>query len=227
MTGMPRARQNRYAAFLEAVADARDGFRRIRSLRRAAIAGMLAAACGTDGHRPDATFTIELPPGEGIPVLEAVGDSIVLHAGPSSGTPMTGALTGSRGRILPYDSARYVTLEPGAVVATDATEIVGYNHGATGMLTRAKYYEPGVAADTFPIAAGDTVEFLQHRAEGTCFIRRRGEVIDARECPAIGDTSWTVLSQPATELWFRLAGEPPRGWVKIGEASVRIARRTF
>jgi hypothetical protein len=188
---------------------------------------MLAVACDTAGSTPDATFTIELPPGEGIPVLESVSDSIVLHAGPSSGTSVTGTLTGSRGRIVPYDSARYVTLVPGAVVATGATEIVGYNHGVTRMLTRARYYDPGVAADTFPIGAGDTVEFLQHRAEGTCFVRRRGAVIDAWECPAIGGSSWTVLSQPATELWFRLAGEQARGWVEVGEGSVRIARRTF
>jgi hypothetical protein len=81
--------------------------------------------------------------------------------------------------------------------------------------------------DSFAFSRGDTIEFLQHRAEGTCFVRWRERVIDARRCPSISPTTWTTLREPDTELWFRVVVDGSAGWVQVTDSTIRIARRTF
>ena len=48
-----------------------------------------------------------------------------------------------------------------------------------------------------------TFEYLQYRAEGTCFIRIERRVIDA-DCPAYMKSMFKVEIEPKTELWIHV-----------------------
>jgi hypothetical protein len=196
---------------------------------KAVVAIMLALVTACRDERPAAgyAFAIELPPGEGIPVLEAVSDTLTLRSGPRTEAPTTGQVGGVKGTITEHDSVRYITMRPGALVAVTASIIEGRDLGVVRLLSRAAYYEMPMPRDSFEFSPGDTIEFLQHRAEGSCFVRLGERVIDARRCPAIDPTTWTTLREPETELWFRLVVNGSAGWVPVSDSTIRIARRTF
>lgn len=196
---------------------------------RAIFAVVLAmiTACRDGPPVTGYSFAIELAPGEGVPVLEAVGDTLTLRAEPHGEAPTAGRIGGVSGKITEHDSVRYVTIRPGSLVAATASIIEGRDLGLVRLLSRDAYYVRPMPRDSFAFSPGDTIEFLQHRAEGTCFVRLGDRVIDARRCPAIDPTTWTTLREPHTELWFRVVVDGSAGWVQVSDSTIRIARRTF
>ena len=62
---------------------------------------------------------------------------------------------------------------------------------------------------------GTSLEYLQYRAEGTCFVRLMGEVIDTDVCPAFDD-KFRVMAEPVTEWWVRvLISGKPKEWLLV------------
>lgn len=173
-------------------------------------------------------FVTETWPEEGRPVFETTGRPLVLLAAPDRGSEVVDSVA-SPGEGLPvdFDSTRFQTLEPGRIAVASADTVRGRIFGDVDYLSREVYYRSDVPVETLDLSAGDTILYLQYRAEGTCFVEIDGSVIDADLCPTFRTESFEIVSEPRTAWWVRTTsatGEP--GWILVGEA-VRETGRTF
>ena len=75
------------------------------------------------------------------------------------------------------------------------------------------------------VKAGTTFDYLQYRAEGTCFVRIDGTVIDAEACPIINKTSFRLEREPKTQLWIHVAIADSEGWILVGKSTVKDVGR--
>jgi len=72
------------------------------------------------------------------------------------------------------------------------------------------------------------IEYLQDRAEGTCFIRVDDQVVDADPCLADDDRTFRLATKPRTEWWIRVVVDRvPVGWVMVDGKAVKQSGRTF
>ena len=116
---------------------------------------------------------------------------------------------------------------PGQIQVLSAGTITGRVIGTAPLLTREAYYKETFPQGTTHVQPGDVIEYLQYRAEGTCFVRVQGRVLDAMPCPSENESSFRVVSQPMTEWWIRVVvdGEP-LGWVLVEATTVYLSRRS-
>jgi hypothetical protein len=151
----------------------------------------------------------------------------VLRASPRLDAAVRDTATVQLGEKLSYDSTRYQTTVPGVLTATAPAEIHGRFLGAIRYLSERQYYSDAYRDTTLRVIPPDTVEFLQHRAEGTCFVRVRGRVLDAQECPALGQPGFVVRSQPSTRWWIHVRLADRAGWVIVSDSTARVVERRF
>jgi hypothetical protein len=172
-------------------------------------------------------FTSEMWPEEGIPQLAAKTSTLPLHMQASRAAPMH-RLRVKKGALIPFDSTRYTTLRPGRLVARSSGSVMGRVLGRISYLSRALYYTSTIRSREIPYNHGDTLEYLQYRAEGTCLMRIEGDVVDAEDCPALHPDGFTVLSQPLTEWWIWVhTTVQPRGWLLVDPTTVDQLERRF
>ena len=77
------------------------------------------------------------------------------------------------------------------------------------------------------VEVGDTVRYLQYRAEGTCFVLIGDDLWDAQSCPATREGVFDSLREPDVEWWVRTeSGVLAAGWLLVDETKLRI-RRSF
>jgi hypothetical protein len=194
---------------------------------RAVSVVLIAVACNAE-REASVLFESELWPGEGRPVFEAVGGTLPVRRAPSAEAPILQHLEVDAGQRLSFDSTRYRTVSSGALVATEQVTVTGRDFGPIHHLPRARYYARGTRMVSVPVAAGDTVEYLQYRAEGTCFVRMGGRVIDTRDCPTRTPGRWIVVQEPVLEWWIRiLIDGGPVGWLLTGDSTAKVVGRTF
>jgi hypothetical protein len=173
----------------------------------------------------DAVFETETWPGEGIPVLGAPGPSIPLRDEPRRISPVVQTLASNPpGTTLAFDSTRYVTVTPGIAVALGPDTIRGRMLGARRYLSRDEYHSSVFREGSWPVAAGDSVELLQYRGEGTCFLRVGAEVVDADPCLPVVGGRFEILSEPVVDWWARIQpGQGREGWAVVDDSTV-VAR---
>ena len=181
---------------------------------------------------PDSTspvqFSIDIWPGEGIPVIETRRALLRLRAAPDPEAPVFDSVQGRIGQRLAYDSTRVQTIRSGSFRAVTPLRIVGRDMGAATHLTLARYYQAPDQEVSIPVTAPATIEFLQYRAEGTCFVRINGHVIDAEPCPGLGKDSVELVAQPATRWWIRVRGQNgSHGWLLVSDSTAQSVRREF
>jgi hypothetical protein len=206
---------------------------------RAAVA-LLLAACGgqaePSGHanRPPgpgeaSAFTVDLWPGEGIPVIEANRATLLLRASPDVEAPVVDSQLGAVGRRLTWDSTQVQTIEPGVITVVTTVRVTGRDLGTAVRLTRERYYQPSALPDVDTVlVAPAVIEYLQDRAEGTCFIRLGRRVVDANPCPALIPDGARVERAPVTRWWIRARGSGgASGWLVVSDSTARSVRREF
>jgi hypothetical protein len=176
---------------------------------------------------PMVKFTVDLWPGEGIPVIEMRRAMLPLREAPDPASPVVDTLRGRTGKRLAYDSTRVQTLEAGSFRVHTPLTLTGRDLGDISYVSLDRYYAslPDVTMD---IAATDTITYLQYRAEGTCFVRMARRVIDANPCPGFGKESVAVLREPVTRWWIRVQGEAGVwGWLVVSDSTAQAVRREF
>jgi hypothetical protein len=175
------------------------------------------------------TFESEFWPEEGRPVFEALGQTIALRSRPDPSAPIVELITAPEGERMEFTGFRYRTLRPGVLVATRQLILTGRNLGAVDYVSRSHYYHDGGEVLTIILGAGEYIEYLQYRAEGTGFLRWQGLVLDT-DLAAIGaaDGYLPFVTQPVTQRWVQLAGGTGGrgGWTEI-EDVLREVDRTF
>jgi hypothetical protein len=181
-----------------------------------------------DADTTTVEFAVDTWPGEGIPVIEMRREVLVLRTDPELESPVVDTLRGRVGQRVAFDSTRYQTMQPGAISFPKAGTVTGRDFGSIRHLTRDRYYDGDVAEVTIPVPAGDSVEFLQHRAEGTCFVRIAERIIDAHPCPQFGRDSVRIVRQPVTQWWIRARGQGGAfGWLLVSDSTALSVRREF
>ena len=198
---------------------------------------MLMAACGGQGEplltaaaRTEDTvvFAADLWPGEGIPVIEMQRTALPLRAKPDPAAHVVDTLRGRVGQRIAFDSTRFHTIKTGAIQVLEPLTLSGRDLGDVTRLTLDLYYHTSLAEVSIPIAAGTTIDFLQYRAEGTCFVRVERRVIDAHPCPGFGRESVKVVREPVTRWWIMTHGASGvPGWLLVSDTTARPVRREF
>lgn len=172
-------------------------------------------------------FAVGMWPGEGIPHFVAKGPELVVYEAPSTAGREVGRYQLSEGTELEYSETRYQTASAGLLVARSEATVQGRNFTTRRALSRDEYYRSRVEYSATVVQVGDTVAYLQYRAEGTCFVLIGEDLWDANSCPASRQGVFSSLAEPEVEWWIRtLPGTLPAGWLLVDEAKLRI-RRSF
>lgn len=173
-------------------------------------------------------FSIDIWPGEGIPVIETKRAVLRLRAAPDPDAHVVDSIQGRVGQRLAFDSTRVQTIRSGSFRAVLPLRVVGRDMGETSHLTLARYYQAPGQEVSIPVTAPATIEFLQYRAEGTCFVRINRHVIDAEPCPGWGQDSVELVAHPATRWWIRVRGQNgSHGWLLVSDSTAQSVRREF
>ena len=181
-----------------------------------------------DSTTPAAVFTVDLWPGEGIPVIEAQRERLPLHESPDPSSPAVDTLRAKIGQRVAFDSTRFQTIESGRMRAIDSLLVNGRAMGDVAHISREQYYVLSQPEVAIPVALQSTIDFLQYRAEGTCFIRIDRLVIDAQPCPGFGKESVAVEREPVTRWWIRVRGQGDAfGWLLVSDSTAQSVRREF
>jgi hypothetical protein len=146
-------------------------------------------------------FEIDLWPGEGIPVFEATSRQLLLHEGPSTSSRVVQSVSVSPGQRVAFGDTWYRTIQVGHFRVVN-THVTGRTIGKVNRLSRKDYYSYNFMTANVEVKAGTTFDYLQYRAEGTCFVRIDGTVIDAEGCPTIDKSSFRLEREPTTEHGF-------------------------
>lgn len=176
---------------------------------------------------PKAVFSTDLWPGEGTPVLVAKGDSLGLKAAPSTSSKDISRVRTKPGERLSFVETRYVTTEGGLLRAREASVLEGRRFAGSGTISRDGYYASNVPAGRISVNPSQTLDYLQDRAEGTCFVRIEGVLLEASDCPANDPDRFELLREPVVEWWVRLDSPGAKGWLKVDDSSVRELEREF
>jgi hypothetical protein len=157
-----------------------------------------------------AVFESDTFPGEGVPVLAARQDSLLLHAEPSLDSPVR-RLPFQKGWKVVYDKSKQITIQS-VLLSVMATVTDGW-------CSEGKFD---------PLQPGETVEHLQYRAEGYATMRVRGMIcevfiMDDEERFAGLDT------QPEVQWWVRVVDEEGKGegWLLVDGSQAEILGREF
>lgn len=173
-------------------------------------------------------FEVALWPGEGRPVIESVASELELREQPFGSVKTVLKVAVVPGQRLQFDETRFRTTRPGQLQALGATNVTGRRLGARRALSVADYYSGKFPEGTVTLNAGDTVEYLQYRAEGTCFVRIAGVVFDAKPCPRGNRDEFRLLREPAVEWWVRLVSDDkPMGWLLLTGKTAKVVGREF
>ncbi len=99
----------------------------------------------------------------------------------------------------------------------------GRSFGNIPYLSHRMYYSDKISSKDFTFIPGDIFEYLQNRAEGSCLIRFKNEIIAIEYCPWFDSENkdFVILSEPINEWWIRITkNQKPLGWFLINEKLV-------
>jgi len=178
-------------------------------------------------YLPVYAFDSGLWPGEGKPTFFSKTNTLFLYKEPTTKSPIMKEFMTGKGEKIDFDMTRYRNIRPGTIKIKKSVTLTGRNLGPISYLSRSEYYSGTVPYKDYSFQEGTSFEYLQHRAEGSCFIRWRNEVYDIDYCPWFDEknTDFALESQPVNEWWIRVTkGHSPLGWLLIDKSTVEEKR---
>lgn len=164
-------------------------------------------------------FESDMSPGEGIPSFRAKAD-LPLHQEPSAQSPVVAGVTVKKGTVVTGKEARFKTIKPGVVSVQAPVTVSGVSYGKVDRLTKEAYYAENLPEKNYPLKPGDSIEYLQDRAEGNRLVRLNGEILQI----GFGE-ELKVTSSPVNEWWVKVSDQKGTGWLLIDKASVEFLER--
>jgi hypothetical protein len=165
----------------------------------------VAVLCvATSAHGAD--FETESWPGEGVPVFAAKNDTLVLHEEPTLTSP-TLTIKYKKGRRVLFDKSKVITKTSVMLTANKEIRDVWCKGGNT------------------EIRSGNTVEYLQYRAEGYGTVR-----VSEKICEVFLEDGFDGMDKsPETEWWVRVVDrdERPFGWILVDRMQLNFLPREF
>src|SRR6266498_2443930 len=114
-------------------------------------------------------FSIDLWPGEGIPILTAKIDNFAVRLSPNAKAPVIGALKNMKGRRIDFQASVFKTVQEGSIECLKDSKLEGRAFGDVSHLSKSDYYRTDLKISEVSCKKGQTIRLLQKRAEGTCF----------------------------------------------------------
>lgn len=178
-----------------------------------------------------AAFEVGLWPGEGRPRLVAGTTVLVPRTEPRKDAPAGTQLHVEEGILVEIGETVYRANVPGRLKVLRDSQVTGRRFGSIARLSRDDYVSDRYPTGSLPARAGEVIDYLLPRAEGSCFVRIRGEVIDADPCPDSVDDAvdtFALETEPETEWWVQVMLEGrPIGWLLVDGSDLREEGRTF
>jgi hypothetical protein len=148
-----------------------------------------------------------------------------LRSGPSTAARISKTVPVSPNQRLTFDETRYRTVRAGVVRVVQGGRLRGRAMGDISSLSSADYHSSKFQELEIDISPGMKLEYLQYRAEGMCFLRINGKVMDTT-CPDGGQ--FKAESQPKVELWIHVKlPDDSAGWLLVDDSAVKEVDRTF
>jgi hypothetical protein len=163
-------------------------------------------------------------PGEYPPDFAAADKTLDLRDAPYLSARVSQRVNVSPNQRLEIDDVRYRTVRAGRIRVLKDTAIHGRLIGSVRHLSREQYYTGQFEDVDVPVKRGAVFEYLQYRAEGTCFIRIENRAIDAG-CPADIESDYKVEIEPQTEWWIHVVLPKAAGWVLVVDRNVKRVYR--
>lgn len=166
----------------------------------------------------DYDFEVGIRPGEYQPTFIAK-TGLKLYKQPSTDSSIVEGIEIPEGEKIAFNETIYRTVKQGQVKVLASQSITVRSYGLIDWLSRNDYYAKGTQK-SIDLKAGDTIEYLQDRAEGECFFRIDYEILAIDEYLL----NVEVTSQPVTEWWVRAVDDRqnPIGWVLIDKKDVEF-----
>ncbi len=190
------------------------------------IASLVMANC-----QPRNIFESELWPGEGRPSFAPKSTILKLYSKPSLNCVVVETRVVKKGEKIPFKETRVRTIKPGKVKVVRTGVLKGRSLGKITYLSRKTYNHSKSTWKNYSFRKSDSFEYLQNRAEGSCLIRFKDEVLEIDWCPWLADSddsTFTMISEPVIEWWINLAhGNDPDRWLLINDETVEFLPREF
>lgn len=107
-------------------------------------------------------------------------------------------------------------------------ELRGRDLGAISRLSRTDYYSNRFERTVVPVDSTTPVEYLQYRAEWTCFVRIGERVVNAENCHTSAREMFLLEREPVIRWWIRISGsEDGAGWLLVTDRAAREVARRF
>jgi len=178
-------------------------------------------------------FVVGIWPGEGKPIFRAKGIHLTIRETPAQQSDVIRlVLNPAPGTVIEYDETQYQTISPGKLVALVADSIYGRKMGDIRVLTREEYYGSRNPHSYLSFAVGDTIDYLQYRAEGWSFIRVDSNIWEAelylgKDKFQVINEKFQIISEAETEWWIRvIEGGSVQGWLLVADTLMSV-NRTF
>ena len=173
------------------------------------------------------SFELDLWPGEGIPVVHPLRTDLALRGAALVSAPVKAVVRVPLRAPLDYDTTRYQTLRAGRLRVRAPAMVQGRDFGVLKRLSRNAYYGGGARAVRLDVASPTVFEYLQYRAEGTCFVRIDSHVIDADPCPVQDTSAFRLEADPRLLWWIHIRTAAATGWLLLSDTTAREVSRTF
>jgi len=176
---------------------------------------------------PAYAFDSELWPGEGKPTFFSKTNTLILYKEPTTKSPVMKKFMSVKGEKIDFDMTRYRNMRPGTIKINKSATLTGKNLGPISYLSRSEYYSGKISRKNYTFKKGDSFEYLQYRAEGSCFVRWKGNVYSIEYCPWVDaeNTQFSIEKEPVNEWWIRVTkGHNPMGWLLIDKGTVEEER---
>lgn len=170
---------------------------------------------------PAVAFETDLMPGEGKPVIVAKME-LKLREKPSTDSLLVKGITIPKGQRINFIETIYRTKKSGLAKVHTSFSSPARTYGTVDSLSRNDYYFKGKQI-SIDLKEGDTIEYLQERAEGSCFIRYNGEIMAFDLLVYEFNNKLEIIREPETELWVRVidGNKKSLGWMLLDANTVK------
>jgi len=174
------------------------------------------------GLSPGYGFESETWPEEGVAHFRAKR-SLPVYEESSTRSPMAAGKEIPKGSEFNFKKMIYRTIKPGLISVRRPTTITVRSLGRIEYLSKEDYYSDHHPDKKLTLQAGDSLEYLQYRAEGSILIRVAGIVyeFDTTEFEAI-----PVDQEPIVEWWVKVTDNRGKeiGWALSTRNRLRSLR---
>lgn len=162
-----------------------------------------------------ALFETDSFPGEGGPNFSAKSDILILRRHPDIDSSQIALKPGKNKKIL-FDKSKQITKK--SITLTAKSEVTDLTCNDTK-----KFKE-----STPIIKRGETIEYLQYRAEGYITARYNNQICEVFIMDKIPKFEG-IGKEPIVEWWIRVIDEKkkPQGWLLVDKSQVNFLERNF